>query len=881
MKTKVFFFVICLLVTSIKVTAQEFEVDGFKYDLRSAQDMEVVLTGCKNIPEDGKLTLPTSVEYRGKTFTVTMLGTKALLGKSELIEVIIPDSYNFLQANAFDGCVNLRNVVLSDSITTMDVSCFQNCTQLEKIKLPSKLNYLGQNCFSSCTSLKEIEWGDSLKVIHSSIFVNCQSLENIEFPEGLTEIGSYSFRYCTSLKKVVLPRSLKSLGDYAFQYDKALETIISKSGTPPNYTRSDILNDEIDYVFATLRIPVGSKKFYLAEAPWAKFINIVEDEDLGEVFTVSYTIEGKKTSYGSNVHFFGDEITISLKPETGYGFRKLYVNDEDVTNQVKDQKFTFIVTKDIDYRIVYEPMVEVSVSQVGEGGYVELNGEVLNGRYKVKLMRSDSLIIVAHVTKPYYEYSLYTNNGCTQTTLNDSTFIVSRFIRESTVEITFEKPVFNCTISREYSSYGKIETDYCDLGSYTTKKIEIPVFDTIPFNIVCNDGYGYKVYLDGAVIKEGYESDTLLYVQPYRETSLKFEFWAITTLNINVSEGGYVLLDDTIPISGHQKFTWLGTHKANLKAFADEGYWLKEIKQDGTLLSGIDPEDFLVYATKNGSFIEVSFSNIIVTHKLTINLSGWGSYYTYVEEGKSFIYEFTKEVFDRTENIKFNGTPVLSDVVNRRYETPAIFEDAILDVLCSALPVNYYNISVNINNWASFTQQVKEGDSFTYSFTTETLEKIEELKYNGKSVKNEIHDGVYTSPAVSADASLVVTFREDSIEAPFIEVEGSTVTITSNQKDGIIYYTLDGSDPTSSSFMYEGPFTPEESCEVKAVVIKQSEVSTASVIGTSASFADDRVVRQRYYNTEGVEVDNPNSGVSITVAEYESGRMVSKKIFKK
>ena len=49
----------------------------------------------------------------------------------------------------------------------------------------------------------------------------------------------------------------------------------------------------------------------------------------------------------------------------------------------------------------------------------------------------------------------------------------------------------------------------------------------------------------------------------------------------------------------------------------------------------------------------------------------------------------------------------------------------------------------------------------------------------------------------------------------------------------VIYYTLDGTDPTRDSTVYEGPFTVSESCIVKAFAV-------------AASYGDSTIARKLY-----------------------------------
>ena len=48
-----------------------------------------------------------------------------------------------------------------------------------------------------------------------------------------------------------------------------------------------------------------------------------------------------------------------------------------------------------------------------------------------------------------------------------------------------------------------------------------------------------------------------------------------------------------------------------------------------------------------------------------------------------------------------------------------------------------------------------------------------------------------------------------------------TITVT-NPQDATIYYTLDGTDPTRDSTLYEGPFTVSESCILKTFAVANS-----------------------------------------------------------
>ena len=71
-----------------------------------------------------------------------------------------------------------------------------------------------------------------------------------------------------------------------------------------------------------------------------------------------------------------------------------------------------------------------------------------------------------------------------------------------------------------------------------------------------------------------------------------------------------------------------------------------------------------------------------------------------------------------------------------------------------------------------------------------------------------------------------------SVDAPTISPNGGTfvgsqqVTLSHNDADAAIYYTLDGSDPTTSSTLYSAPFTITETTTVKAIAVKNGVSSS-------------------------------------------------------
>lgn len=170
----------------------------------------------------------------------------------------------------------------------------------------------------------------------------------------------------------------------------------------------------------------------------------------------------------------------------------------------------------------------------------------------------------------------------------------------------------------------------------------------------------------------------------------------------------------------------------------------------------------------------------------------------------------------------------------------------------------------------TYTQGLKMESATKVSFTTTTsatLTIVQGLTKNSKyyiklddtqlnncrtdDATNQV--GIYTINIESGDHSitrgdgetgiLFISVKEldvNTVVQPIINYkwsdaynEPTTVTITSATDGANIYYTTDGSAPSSSSTLYEDAFTVTKDCTVKAIAIKDgmtdSEVTSANV----------------------------------------------------
>ena len=91
------------------------------------------------------------------------------------------------------------------------------------------------------------------------------------------------------------------------------------------------------------------------------------------------------------------------------------------------------------------------------------------------------------------------------------------------------------------------------------------------------------------------------------------------------------------------------------------------------------------------------------------------------------------------------------------------------------------------------------------------------------------------------------TSRKVVVATPVITLTDNSVTITCDTTGATIYYTLDGSTPTSSSAQYSAAFTLDSSCTIKAIAIKG---------GKSSGVAEKEYVKPITYLTQWKIVGN-------------------------
>ena len=270
-------------------SAYDFQDGAFYYNILSLSDLTVQVT-CSDVENEydnhtatysGDITIPKTVEYSGRTFTVSSINSYAFIN-CHIGTLTIPENVKTISAKEYMGnnqkigsmLGTFKKLVIEDSdvpiecddglvsgqvtesvylgrnisgwsgaivdsseggdyaeitfgnkVTTLGRVC-ENCKKLTSVVLPKSIKSLTSRSFHGCTSLEAIK-GEGVELIDDS-FGNCSSLTTIDMP-NLKVIEDYAFANCTSLKSMKLPQGLIMLGnsdyDGVFENCSNLESI--------------------------------------------------------------------------------------------------------------------------------------------------------------------------------------------------------------------------------------------------------------------------------------------------------------------------------------------------------------------------------------------------------------------------------------------------------------------------------------------------------------------------------------------------------------------------------------------------------------------------------------------------------------------------------
>lgn len=151
-------------------------------------------------------------------------------------------------------------------------------------------------------------------------------------------------------------------------------------------------------------------------------------------------------------------------------------------------------------------------------------------------------------------------------------------------------------------------------------------------------------------------------------------------------------------------------------------------------------------------------------------------------------------------------------------------EEANNYIYAASSSANHLKSQDKLDGNASFKLTLSDG---TGTLTAQGTNTRKNMRYNNSSTSNlfACYEGT-TNNDISVYKYYGIWPGTTTCADPVISQEGNTVTISSSTPGAKIYYTTDGTTPSSSSTLYSTPFDLDESATVKAIAIRAHYTSS-------------------------------------------------------
>ena len=227
--------IVILLATMLPLVASAYdaEIDGIYYNF-NGDEAEVTFMDDDFSSYSGDVSVPASVEYKGKTYHVTAIGDYAFAYCDELASCSLPEGIKSLGKMSFDNCDIMTSIKLPESLTSIGVAAFLG-SGLTAVYIPKGVTFIDIEAFVYCNDMATITVDGENKVYDSRNDCNAiietatnrliAGCKNTVIPDDVTCIAEYSFG-SEGMTSIFIPKGVTVIEEDAITGSPDLESIV-------------------------------------------------------------------------------------------------------------------------------------------------------------------------------------------------------------------------------------------------------------------------------------------------------------------------------------------------------------------------------------------------------------------------------------------------------------------------------------------------------------------------------------------------------------------------------------------------------------------------------------------------------------------------------
>lgn len=261
---------LAVIVTPLTASANGTKIGELCYILDDANLTAEVTYENENIDEPrytslpSDLTIPETVDYAEKTYSVTSIGSQAFFNCSGLKSIDLPDALTSIDSQAFQGCTGLTSVDILERVTIIGTWAFYGCSGMNSVTISSSVTQLGAYTFGDCDNLTTVTCNALTPPTgESSVFSNP---ENATLIVPFTVIDNYKNTSPWSSFGTIKAQEVSGEIVYNFDITNLTAQVTYENSSSPSYTNLPstlIIPEKVTYAGNTYTVTsIGEKAFY-------------------------------------------------------------------------------------------------------------------------------------------------------------------------------------------------------------------------------------------------------------------------------------------------------------------------------------------------------------------------------------------------------------------------------------------------------------------------------------------------------------------------------------------------------------------------------------------------------------------------------------------